>query len=268
MKQKTEIRGRNIAYALLGAENAPVVVLGHALGANSLIWGYQLPLLAARFRVLVYDLPGHGESDPPVGQDSFDDFAHDLAALLDRTGISRATLVGLSIGGMVAQHFALLYPDRLQALVLCSTGCQTNEAGKKIFEDRIAQVNEGGIDTQVENSISRWFTPQFASAAPATIEWVKWMYRKTSPAGFINGCRAIQDLDTLDLLSNVAGPTLLIPGELDQGFPESVSRTMQSRIKSAQLKVLTGAAHIGNVEFPHRFNEILFEFLAEVTPQN
>jgi 3-oxoadipate enol-lactonase len=268
MKQKTEIRGRNIAYTLLGSAGAPAVVLGHALGANSHIWGYQLPLLAPRFRVLVYDLPGHGESDPPMGPDSFEDFANDLAALLDRTGITQATLVGLSIGGMIAQHFASLYPDRLQALVLCSTGCQTNEAGKKIFEDRISQVNQGGIDTQVEGSVSRWFTPQFLSDAPATIEWVKWMYRKTSPAGFINGCRAIQELDTLNRLANITAPTLLIPGELDQAFPESISRTIQSRIKNARLKILTGAAHIGNVELPHRFNEILFEFLAEVAPQN
>jgi 3-oxoadipate enol-lactonase len=266
MKQKTEIKGRKIAYALLGPESAPAVVLGHALGANSHIWGYQLPLLTAKFRVLVYDLPGHGESDPPIGSDSFDDFANDLAALLDHARISRIALVGLSIGGMIAQHFALLHPDRLRALVLCSTGCQTNEAGKKVFEDRIAQVNEGGIETQVEGSIGRWFTPQFTNAAPATIEWVKWMYRNTSPAGFTNGCRAIQKLDTVDRLSRITVPTLLVPGELDPAFPESISRTMQSRIKDAQLEVLTAAAHIGNVERPHQFNEILFKFLAEVLP--
>jgi 3-oxoadipate enol-lactonase len=268
MKQKTEIKGRNIAYALHGPEDAPAVVLGHALAANSHIWGYQLPLLTAQFRVLVYDLPGHGESDPPIGQDSFDDFANDLAALLDHVGISQATLVGLSIGGMIAQHFASLYPDRLQALVLCSTGYQTNEAGKKIFGDRIAQVSKGGIDTQVDGSISRWFTPRFVSDAPATVEWVKRMYRKTSPAGFINGCRALQELDTLDRLSSITAPTLLIPGELDQAFPANVSRTIQSRIKNAQLELLRRAAHIGNVERPHEFNEILFKFLAEVLPRN
>ena len=266
MKQKTDIKGRNIAYTLLGPEGAPAVVLGHALGANSHLWGYQLPLLTAKFQVLSYDLPGHGESDPPVGQDSFDDFANDLAALLDHLRIDKATLVGLSIGGMIAQHFAALHPDRLQALVLCSTGCQTNETVKKIIGDRIAEVNAGGIETQVEGSISRWFTPQFVTAAPATIEWVKWMYRKTSPAGFINCCRAIQELDTLDRLSSITAPTLLIPGELDQAFPESVSRTIQSRIKNAQLRVLTGAAHIGNVERPHEFNEILFKFSAELLP--
>ena len=98
MKQKTEIRGRNIAYCLLGPENAPVIVLGHALGSSSEIWGYQLPLLSAKFRVLVHDLPGHGESDPPLGQDSFDDLATDLAALLDDTGVGPVTLAGLSIG--------------------------------------------------------------------------------------------------------------------------------------------------------------------------
>jgi 3-oxoadipate enol-lactonase len=266
MKQKTEFKGRKIAYELLGPESAPAVVLGHSLGASSDMWGYQLPPLTARFKVLLYDLPGHGESDPPIGEESFDDYAKDLVALLDYTGIRRATIVGLSIGGMIAQHFALLYPERLQALVLCSTGCQTNDAGRKIFGDRITQVKEGGIETQVEGSIGRWFTPDFVSSAPVTIDWVRQMYRKTSPAGFINGCRAIQELDTLDRLASITAPTLLVPGELDPAFPVSISRAMQSQIKNAQLNVVTGAAHIANIERAHQFNEILIKFLAEVLP--
>ena len=268
MKQKTEIRGRNIAFTLLGPEDAPAVVLGHSLGSSSEMWGYQFPLLTAKYRVLVYDIPGHGESDPPVGQDSFDDLATDLTALLDHNHIDRVTFVGLSIGGMIAQHFALLYPERLQALVLCSTGAQTNEAGKKVFGERIAQVRESGIEPQVEGSMGRWFTPEFVSGAPATVDWVRSLYRKTSPAGFINGCGAIQELDTLDRLSGIVARTLIIPGELDPVFPESVSREMQSKIKNARLEVLTGAAHVGNVERPHEFNEILLKFLAEVTPLN
>jgi 3-oxoadipate enol-lactonase len=266
MKQKTVINGRRIAYALLGPESAPVVVLAHSLGASAEMWGYQLPLLTSKFRILVYDLPGHGDSDPPVRQDSFDDLATDLAALLDHAEIKRIALVGLSIGGMIAQHFAFLYPDRLYALVLCSTGCQLNETGKKVFEDRIAEVNQRGIETQVDASMARWFTPEFAGAAPATIDWVRRLYRKTSPAGFINSCRAIQELNTLDRLSGITVPTLVVPGEFDSAFPENVSRTIQSRIKNAQIKVLTGAAHVGNIERAHEFNEILIKFLAEVLP--
>jgi 3-oxoadipate enol-lactonase len=264
MRQTTEIRGRNIAYTLLGPQGAPVVVLGHALGSSSEIWGYQLPLLTTKFRVLAYDLPGHGESDSPVGQDSLDELVDDLAALLDHTGIRQIVLAGLSIGGMIAQHFALRYPDRLHGLVLCSTGYQTGEAANKAFEQRIAQVNEAGIETQVEPSIGRWFTPRFVPTAPATIDWVRTLYRKTSPAGFINAIRAVQRLDTLDRLSRITAPTLLVPGEFDQGFPVSVSRTMQSKIKNAELSVLTGVGHFGNVEDPHQFNETLFRFLMNV----
>jgi 3-oxoadipate enol-lactonase len=263
MEDKVEINGRTIAYSLLGQEGAPAVVLSHALGSSRSIWGYQLPLLTARFRVLAYDLPGHGESEAPSRHTSFDDLAADAAALLDHIGFSQAAFVGLSIGGMIAQHFALRYPQRLRALVLSSTGCQTNEAGQKVFAERIAQVSEVGIESQVDGSIGRWFTPQFVSEAPATVDWVKRIYRKTSAAGFINGCRAIQELDTFDRLSEIAAPTLLIPGEFDQAFPESISRTIQSRIKGARLSVLAGAAHIGNVERPHYFNEMLLQFLAE-----
>jgi 3-oxoadipate enol-lactonase len=266
MKQKTEINGRKLAYALLGPENAPAVVLGHSLGSSAEMWGFQLPLLTSKFRVLVYDLPGHGDSDTPVGQDSFDDLANDLAALLDHVGISQIALVGLSIGGMIAQHFAFRYPDRLNALVLCSTGCQIDETGKKAFEDRIAVANERGIEPLADGSMSRWFTSEFVRIAPFTVDWVRRLYLRTSPAGFINCCRAIQELDTLDRLSGITVPTLVIPGEFDQAFPVSVSRTIQSRIKNAQLKVLAGAAHTGNIEQAHQFNEILGQFLAEVLP--
>src|SRR5258708_12963888 len=133
---------------------------------------------------------------------------------------------------MIGQHFALLYPDRLQALVLCSTGAQTNEAGKKIFEERIARVNEGGIETQVEGSIGSWFTPQFVSRQPATVEWVRTLYRKTSPAGFITGSQPIQGLDTLDRLSRIAAPTLLIPGHLAPALPNTLPPPIQSNINN------------------------------------
>ena len=263
MEATTKINGREIAYSLRGPDDAPAVILSHALGSSRAIWGYQLPLLTSKFRVLAYDQPGHGDSGAPSQQTSFDDLAADAAALLDHTAIDRAAFVGLSIGGMIGQHFALRYPERLSALVLCSTGCQTNEAGKKVLAERISEAGEGGIESLAAGSMSRWFTPQFVSAAPATVAWVNGIYLKTTAAGLIDGYRAIQSLDTLDRLSDIRTPTLLIPGEFDQAFPVSVSETMQSRIKGARLNVLE-AAHIGNVERAHDFNEILSKFLSEV----
>jgi 3-oxoadipate enol-lactonase len=262
MKQKAEIGGRKIAYSLMGPENAPVVALSHSLGVSSEFWGYQLPLLAARYRVLLYDLPGHGDSEAAGERLSLEQLADDVAGLLEHLRIDRVAFVGLSIGGMIGQVFALRHPEKLWALVLCSTGSRTDSATRKIFEDRIARVSETGIESQVEGAIGRWFTESFLRSAPETIEWVKNLFRKTSPIGFIGCCRAVQELDTDDRLSEIKVPTLLIPGELDQAFPETVSRSIQARIAGAQLYVLTGAAHTGNVEQPHLFNEALINFLA------
>ena len=267
MKQIAVIQGKNIAYTLSGSNDAPVVVLGHPLGVGGEIWGYQLPILADRYRVLVYDLPGHGESEALAKDCSLDELASDLAELLTHLGIDRITFVGLSIGGMIAQHFALLYPDRLQAVVLCSTGCQFDDQGRKIFEERIARVESEGIETQIDAAVGRWFSEEFVRSAPATIAWVKNIFRKTTAAGFISCCRAIQKLNTLDRLSQITVPALLLPGERDQAFPPNVSRMMQERMRTAELAVLPGARHVGNVESAHAFNEILNKFLSRVVPE-
>ncbi|MBV9272758.1 MAG: alpha/beta fold hydrolase [Verrucomicrobia bacterium] len=262
MKQKAEIGGKKIAYSLQGSGHAPVVVLSHSLGVSSEFWGYQLPLLTARYRVLLYDLPGHGDSEPAGERLSLEQLADDVAGLLEHLRIDRVAFVGLSIGGMIGQVFALRHPEKLWALVLCSTGSRTDSTTRKLLEDRIARVTETGIESQVEGAMGRWFTENFLRSAPATIEWVKNLFRKTSLKGFIGCCGAIQELDTDDQLSEIKVPTLLIPGELDQAFPETVSRSIQARIAGAQLYILPGAAHAGNVEQSHLFNEALINFLA------
>src|ERR1700732_3751174 len=124
------INGYELAYSLRGDEPRPVIVLSHALATNMDIWAYQLPLLAHRFRVLVYDLRGHGRSAAPGDSYTLQELASDVAALLAYLQISRAAFVGLSIGGMIGQMFALQYPDKLSGLVLCSTGSRTEPQAK------------------------------------------------------------------------------------------------------------------------------------------
>jgi 3-oxoadipate enol-lactonase len=262
MKQTAEIGGKKIAYRLQGSGNAPVVVLSHSLGVSSEFWGYQLPPVTARHRVLLYDLPGHGDSEPAGERLSLEQLADDVAGLLEHLRIDRVAFVGLSIGGMIGQVFALRHPEKLWGLVLCSTGSRTDSTTRKLLADRIARVTETGIESQVQGTMGRWFTENFLRSAPATIEWVKNLFRNTSPIGFIGCCAAIQELDTDGQLAEIKVPTLLIPGELDQAFPETVSRSIQARIAGAQLYVLPGAAHAGNVEQPHLFNEALINFLA------
>jgi 3-oxoadipate enol-lactonase len=264
MKTAT-INGYELAYSLHGDASRPVVVLGHALATNMDIWAYQLPLLAHQFRVLRYDLRGHGRSAAPGSSYTLEELASDVAGLLDHLKISRAAFVGLSIGGMVGQVFALQYPEKLSGLVLCSTGSRTEPPAQTTIEDRILKVRENGLSSQLGATLTRWFSAKFIEEAPATMAWVSDLILGTSTDGYTGCARAIQSLDVTDALSEIQVKTLIVPGELDLAFPEKISRVIKQKIPNSELILLKGAAHLGNVEQAHLFNEILVDFLGRLT---
>jgi 3-oxoadipate enol-lactonase len=255
------INGYKLAYRLEGDQRQPVVVLSHALATSMDIWGYQLPPLTRRFRVLLYDLRGHGASESPAVGCTLEELASDVAALLEYLEIPRAAFVGLSIGGMIGQTFALQFPDKLSSLVLCSTGSRTEEQGKNMLEDRINKVRKDGLQSQVEPTLARWFSARFMEENPHTMEWVADQILSTSVEGYVACCRAVQGLNTTEALSAIRAKTFLIPCEQDLGFPERISRAIQQRVAGSELVLLKDAAHLGNVERAHAFNEILAGFL-------
>ncbi len=258
------INGHELAYSLHGDENRPAVVLSHALATSMEIWAYQLPLLAHRYRVLCYDLRGHGRSATPGNSYTLEELASDVARLLDHLQIPRATFVGLSIGGMVGQVFALRYPDKLSGLVLCSTGSRTEPQAKATIEDRIQKVRAEGIESQVQPTLARWFSAKFVQESPAAMAWVSDLILATSADGYAGCARAVQGLDTTDALAEIRVKTLMIAGEFDLAFPEKVSRAIQQKIANSDVILLQDAAHLGNVEKAHRFNEILLDFLGRI----
>ncbi len=255
--------GRAMAYAIIGREEAPNILLSHALATRLEVWGYQLPLLEEYFRVLIYDLRGHGESEALNDRCTLSELAGDVVSLLDHLGVDEVAFVGLSIGGMVGQVFALEYPQRTSALVLCSTGARTRVEAKETIEQRIETARRLGMGPLVDATLQRWFTPAFQAGNRQIMDWIGGMIRSTSVEGFISCSRALQSLDTLDHLDQIRVPVLLLPGTRDQGFPPEVSAQMQSRIPGAKLSPIPEAAHLGNVEAAHAFNEVLSRFLRE-----
>jgi 3-oxoadipate enol-lactonase len=262
-KQFAQINGYRLSFASVGAEAAPAVVLSHALATKAEVWGYQLPLLSQRFRVILYDVRGHGESEATGDSYSLEELANDVVKLLDYLSIGRTALVGLSLGGMIGQVLALNAPERLSALVLCSTGSKATEAMKTNFDLRIEAVRLKGLESQVEPTLTRWFSPGFLQSAPRTTAWIADLIRGTSPDGFIGCCRALQKLNVTERLKQIRVPTLLVPGEKDQAFPPSVAESIRERIDGSRLEVLRGAAHLGIVEQVHGFNEIILPFLTD-----
>ncbi|HEY0792927.1 MAG TPA: alpha/beta fold hydrolase [Chthoniobacterales bacterium] len=255
------VNGNCLSYVLEGEPGRPVVFLSHPLAVNLDVWGYQVPLLRASFRVLRLDLRGHGLSGFPPGPCRLEDLAADVAGLLDHLGIAEVTFVGLSVGGMIAQVFALEHPERVTALALCSTGSRTEEPARQNLDRRIARAEAEGMTSQVEGTLPNWFTPPFLASSPLTTRWVAGLIRSTSVAGFVGCCRAIQQLDVMERLSEIQKPTLIMPGSEDQNFTVALAEGMQRRIPGAELKPVRGAAHLGNVEQIHTFNETLLAFL-------
>ncbi len=252
---------RRMRFRLEGSRQKPIVLLSHPLGVNLDIWNLQTTILKQHFRILRYDLPGHGGSSGDRDTITLSDLAYDVSMLLDHLGIDRVAFVGLSLGGMIGQEFAIAYPDKLTHIVLCSTSSQLEAQVKAGFNARIESVLENGMATQVEPVLRRWFTPEFSSMFPRTLEWVSELILSTSVEGFVGCCRAIQSLDTTERLALIKVPTLVVPGEKDQSFPPAVSEAIRSRIQGAELATLSGAAHLGNVEQNHAFNETILRFL-------
>lgn len=252
-----------LAFHIHGQPHAPAVVLLHSLATHSEIWRPQLAVWAGMFRVICIDLAGHGASPADHGLSNLAEHAALVEQVLDTLAIPRAALVGLSLGGMVAQALALRSPARVRALALAHTSAQTTPAVHEIWQQRLAQFEQHGLEPQVQPTLARWFTPGFVDASPMTMDWVAQQIRSTTTAGYATAIRAIQGLNHLDRLAEIKAPTLIVAGDSDTAVPPQLASAMAARLPHAGLLVLKDAGHIGNVQQAHAFTESVGRFLRE-----
>ncbi|MBI5721708.1 MAG: alpha/beta fold hydrolase [Burkholderiales bacterium] len=244
-----------------GPADAPAVVLLHALATHGELWRPQWPAWSMAFRLIAIDLPGHGMSPAPTAPMTLADYADQVAAALDALGIQRAAVVGLSLGGMVAQAFALRQPGRVRSLVLAHTTARTLPAVRVIWDERLAQFEREGLEKQVEPTLGRWFAPAFAGASPLTMAWVARQIRATSSAGYTSAISAIRALDHFDRLGEISMPALVVAGDADAAIPLQAASALTERLPRAERFVLKDAGHLGNVQQPVAFTEAVGNFL-------
>jgi 3-oxoadipate enol-lactonase len=242
-----------------GRAEGPFVVLSNSLGATHKMWDAQVAALEERFGVVRYDTRGHGGSPVPDGPYSIDDLADDLVALLDRLGVGRAHLVGLSLGGMTALRVAARDPDRVDRLAVLCTGAQLPPASG--WTDRAATVRSGGSGAVATAVVERWFTPQHLSAHPEVRQAAEAMVAATPAEGYAGCCEAIAALDLRDDLASITAPTLAIAGAEDLATPPPKLEEIATRVKNGQLLVVPRAAHLANAERPGIITPALIEHL-------
>jgi 3-oxoadipate enol-lactonase len=259
---RASVNGIEIEYQLDGPAEAPVVMLSHSLATTMEMWKPQLPALAKEYRVLNYEMRGHGRTSAPAGPYSFATLTADVVALLDHLKIGKVSFVGLSIGGMIAQHLAIQHPNRLRCAVLCCTTSAIPVTVRPVWDERIAAVEGGGMATQVAATLERWFTAPYRAAHPDVMEWIGGMIRNTPVAGFVGCGRAIQGLNITAELEKIKLPVLVLAGEKDPGIPPAMSAVIHGAIAGSEYAVIPDAAHIANIEQAGQFTRLLTAFLA------
>ena len=240
---KIQVHGINIAYDVSGPRDAPAIVLQHALATNRHMWDGAAEVLSEKYRVVRPDARGHGESDAPEGAYSFTDLMKDVLAVMDAEGLEKAHHVGLSMGGMVAQHIGILAPERVESLILVSTACRISQEGRAGWDERLAAVAKGGMETQVGLAIERWFTPSFRETGAPVIDEIANMIRATPPAGFTGWGQAIRDLDITADLAKIDLPVLIIVGRDDPGTPVAAAQEIYDGIRNAHMQIYPEASH-------------------------
>jgi 3-oxoadipate enol-lactonase/4-carboxymuconolactone decarboxylase len=235
--------------------DGPVVVLSGSLGSDLRMWDPQVPaLVAAGYRVIRYDHRGHGRSPAPLGPYTLAELASDLLALLDKLSVARASLVGLSLGGMVGMWLAENAPERLDKLVLCCTSASLGPA--QMWQDRARTARESGMDGLADAVVSRWVTAAYGDAT-----WLRDMVAGQSPEGYASCCTAIETMSIEDALPTVTTPTLVIAGAEDPATSPEHARRIVAAIPDARLAVVPGAAHLGNLERPAEFTALILSHL-------
>jgi 3-oxoadipate enol-lactonase len=261
---RAKVNGISIEYVLQGRPGRPVVTLSHSLATSMEMWSPQVAALAEHFQVLRYDMRGHGASDAPAGPYSIEMLAGDVEGLWDELGIERSYFAGLSVGGKIGLMLARRCPGRLRGLILCNTTSRIPPEGRLVWDERIAQVLAGGMKSQLEPTLRRWFTDEFRDADPETMARIAGLIAATPPQGFIGCSRAIQEFDCMDSLSAIRTPVLLLPGEKDSGTPPAYSEAILERVPAARLTLVPNAAHLSNVEQPGFVTAAMLEFLMEL----
>ena len=252
------------AYDLTGPQTAPFVVLIHGLGLTRQAWDDHVPAYSGAFRVLTYDLGGHGESALPDRIPSLEVLSEQLRDLMDHLNITSAALIGFSLGGMINRRFAMDHPDRVSALVILNSPHERSPEAQRLVEDRAA-ASDSGPGATIDATLDRWFTPGFRASAPAAVAQVRETVLANDPGNFARH-RQVLAHGVKELIRPeppITHPTLVITCENDTGSTPGMSRTIAAEIPGARVQIIPTLQHLGLIEQPGLFTAPTSDFLAQ-----
>jgi 3-oxoadipate enol-lactonase len=230
----------------------PALILVHALGLDHRMWREVIPLLADQFRVIAYDLRGYGAAaGAPVAQ-GLATYATDLVTVLDRLEIDSAHVVGLSLGGSIAQHLALSRPERMQSLTVVASTAWPFDA----FTERARAAERDGMAAQVIPSLTRWFRPEDLAQGGWAVRYARDSVERAFVADWVAGWHALATIETGSRLGEIRMPTHVIAGERDASTSPALMKRMLE-IPGATYSEIAGAPHMVSLTHPRPLAEAI-----------
>lgn len=245
-----------LAHDMVGPDEAPVVLLGGALGSARGMWGAQVEALSGRYRVVAFDHRGHGDSEVPDGPYTIGDLGADVVGLLDELGVAKASYAGISLGGMVGLWLAQNAGDRFQRFVLLCAEAVPG-GGSQMWTDRAAQVRAEGTAAIADATIGRWFKP----GHPDT-DTIRQQLLDTPDEGYAGCCEAIGAMDQRAGLAGITAPVLMVGSDGDESIPAQNVLATAQQIPGARFELIEDAAHLVAVSHPGRVTELIAEHLS------
>lgn len=247
-----------IPYHLVDGAGTPVVLL-NSLGATLDMWEPQVGPLAERFRVVRFDIRGHGGTNAESGDWTVGDLADDVADMLDGLGVERAHLVGISLGGAIAMTMALRHPGRVDRLALMSTAPKLGTV--ESWHARARTVRSNGCETIADAAMERWFSSYFHAAHPKVVARFREHFAACDAEGYASCCEALARFDVRDRLDAIAAETLVVHGTDDETVSRADAEGLAEGIGGAEIMAVEDARHLVSAECPDIVNERLIGFL-------
>jgi len=251
------VNGVDIHYDLVG-ETGPVLVFANALGTDLVMWEPQAEAFKNEFRVLRYDMRGHGASASPQGPYTVELLSRDVLALIKHLGFDKINFCGTAVGGMVGQWLGINASHKLDKLILVSTAASVPES---TFEDKIKAIREKGIVDITDSMADLWFSRNFQKASSCQPDQLRHVTIAATQEGYIACCEAIVAADFKADLHKINTPTLCIPGPEDNLVNMAKTKEIVEQIPNSRLEIIGDGAYLINLEQPEKFNKVLRNFL-------
>lgn len=255
------------AYDLTGPEDAPCVVLIHGLGlTRDSTWGQIAPVLARRYRVLAYDLLGHGQTALPRFPVTLTALSNQLIVLMDELRIDRAALVGFSLGGMINRRLAMDHQGRVSALIVLNSPHDRGEEQQQIVEQRARETAAGGPAAGIDVTLARWFTEGFRRNFADQVAAVRDIVLANGPANYAAHRQVLAEgvRELIAPAPPLTHPMLVMTCEHDSGSTPAMSHAIAAETQSARTEIVPQLQHLGLIEQPSLFHEPVRTFLDRV----